>query len=134
MKLANTAYIDIETVLDIHAEQLAAHGGQDGIRDRHGLESAVELPRQGFGDGDFYPTIFDKAAVYAFHIAEAQAFVDGNKRTALAVALTFLAINDYPILMNSDELYEAMIGVATKQVNREALAYLFRKLYIESNI
>jgi len=33
------------------------------------------------------------AAAYAFHIAEAQSFLDGNKRAGLDAALTFLALN-----------------------------------------
>lgn len=33
------------------------------------------------------------AAAYAFGIAKAHAFVDGNKRTAFVTALTFLRLN-----------------------------------------
>jgi len=78
-------YISLEVVLEIHQRQLKDFGGADGIRNRAGLESAVEVPKSTFDGQDLYPTIFTKAAAYAFHIAEAQAFVDGNKRTALDV-------------------------------------------------
>lgn len=133
MKFAAIAYIPIETVLIIHREQLQTHGGQDGIRDYAGLESAVANPQAGFGDHEFYPTTFDKAAVYAHGISEGQCFVDGNKRTAVVVALTFLALNGYPIVGCQMDLYDAMIRVATKRMDREDLAELFRNLYIQSN-
>jgi death on curing protein len=133
MKLANTAFIDIETVLAIHRDQLRAHGGQDGVRDRAGLESAVAQPNSGFGDHEFYPSVFDKAAVYAFGISEGQCFVDGNKRTALVVALTFLALNGNSIVGCQMDLYDAMMKVANKQLDREQLAEVFRNLYIKSN-
>jgi death-on-curing protein len=124
-------YLTLNQVLMIHQSQLKAFGGSAGIRNREGLESATEQPKASFGGDDLYPTIFDKASVYAFHIAEAQAFVDGNKRTALHAAVTFLAVNGKPI-GHSDRLYEAMIAIAEKRLSRENLSDLFRELYIES--
>ena len=41
------------------------------------------------------PTLADLAAAYAFGVVKAHAFVDGNKRTALVTALTFLRLNGY---------------------------------------
>ena len=66
-----------------HQRQLKEFGGADGIRNRSGLEAAVESPKATFDGIDLYPTIFLKAAAYAYHLAESQAFVDGNKRAAL---------------------------------------------------
>ena len=42
-----------------------------------------------YGQGD----LFDIAAAYAFHLAQAQAFIDGNKRTGLGAALVYLEGN-----------------------------------------
>ena len=42
-------------------------------------------------DGD--PTIYERAAAYAFGIAQARGFIDGNKRTAFVVCATFLRLN-----------------------------------------
>ena len=57
-----------------------------------------------------------------------QAFVDGNKRTALDVALTFLAINGYKIKNEKMILYEAMIAISNKSMSKEDLAHLFQQL------
>ena len=121
-------YISLEVVLEIHNRQLSEFGGSDGIRNQSGLEVAIEAPKATFGSEDLYPTLFLKAAVYAYHIAESQAFVDGNKRTALDVALTFLAINGYEIESENMDLYNAMIAIAEKKMTKEDLASLFEQL------
>lgn len=121
-------YISLEVVLEIHKRQLKDFGGADGIRNQSGLEAAVETPKATFDGQDLYPSLFEKAAAYAFHIAESQAFVDGNKRTALDVALTFLAINGFEVENEQMELYEAMIAIAEKKMDKEDLARLFERL------
>ena len=63
-----------------------------------------------------------------YHMAESQAFVDGNKRAALDVALTFLAINGFEIEDEEMELYDAMIAIAEKRMSKEQIADLFERL------
>jgi death-on-curing protein len=107
---------------------LEAYGGQAGVRDRGSIESAVAMPSQTFG-GDFvHADLFEMAAAYAFHIAENQAFVDGNKRTGLAAALTFLRLNGVSVLDPQGRLYAAMIAIGTKQMDKYGLAALLREL------
>ena len=61
-----------------------AHGGSDGMRDPGAVESALASAQNTwfYAGGD----LFDIAATYAFHLAESQAFLDGNKRTAVVSA------------------------------------------------
>ncbi len=70
---------------------------------------------------------------YAFHIAEAQAFIDGNKRVALASALTFLALNSYEFSEDRAEFYDAMIAIAKREMDKEGLSNLFRESWIKAN-
>ena len=72
--------------------------------------------------------LFDIASAYAFHIAQNQAFLDGNKRTAVIAALTFLGLNDIETTGDSIELYQAMIAIAKKQMDKEGLAEVLRNL------
>lgn len=77
-------------------------------------------------------THFDVAASHAFHIAEAQAFCDGNKRTAIATAIAFLAGNGFEPTVTGelqDTLYEAMIAMAEKRMDKAGLAALFRERF-----
>lgn len=108
--------------------QLESYGGATGIRDRGLLESAVMMPQASFGGEFVHKGVFEMAAAYAFHIAENQPFVDGNKRTALASALVFLDWHDIEINDPQEELYSAMIGLAQKTLDKAGLATLFQKL------
>jgi death-on-curing protein len=76
-----------------------------------------------YGGGD----LFDIAAAYAFHIAEGQCFLDGNKRTAVAAALNFLANNGVKWRVDDDELYVFMIGIAEKRHTKTDLARYLRE-------
>ncbi len=71
--------------------------------------------------------MYDIAAAYAYHLAQAQAFLDGNKRTGASAALTFLQINGVTKFPVSEELYDAMIAIAEKRMDKVGLADLFRR-------
>jgi death-on-curing protein len=117
-------FLTLDEVLQIHARSLAEHGGLVGARDPGLVESALASARNTFyyGHGD----LFDVAASYAFHLAESQAFVDGNKRTAAASALVFLARNAAYTIPPKWELYLAMIQIAEKKLDKTRLAAFFR--------
>lgn len=66
-----------------------------------GLEYAITAPFQVIFGQEAYPSIPDKAAVYLFTIVSGHLFQDGNKRTGLTVALLFLLVNDYDIVVPS---------------------------------
>jgi death on curing protein len=118
-------FLELEQVLTIHARSLAEHGGLEGVRDLGLVDSALASAKNTFhyGGGD----LFDIAAAYAFHLAEAQAFSDGNKRTAVGSALVFLARNGLYVQPSKWQLYLAMIEVAKKTLTKAELAVMFRK-------
>jgi death-on-curing protein len=92
------------------------------------LESAVATPAVTY-DGEFlHEDIFHMAAAYAFHIAENQPFLDGNKRTALNAALVFLDINGWLVLDPNMNLYDAMIALSSRTLDKAGLALLLRNL------
>ena len=118
-------FLELDEVLRIHARSLDEHGGRDGVRDLGLVDSALASAKNilYYADGDW----FDVAAGYAFHLAESQAFIDGNKRTAVVSALVFLAKNGIYATPAPWELYSAMIDVAEKKKNKADLADIFRK-------
>ena len=134
MKFASIIYLDTETVIEIHRLQIQEHGGLDGIRNMDGLESAIAQPQAAFGNDDLHPTVFDKAAAYAFYIAESQSFIDGNKRAALASALVFLALNGYEFTEDQPQFYDAMIAISAGKLHKEGLSDLFRETWIETTV
>lgn len=81
------SFLTLAEVLEIQRVQTERYGGDLALRDRGLLKSALAQPEASFGGDFLHPTLFAMAAAYAFHIAENQPFVDGNKRTGLAAAL-----------------------------------------------
>jgi death-on-curing protein len=121
-------FLDRDDVLLIHEEQLACYGGGSGIRDAGLLESALGTPRATFG-GDFvHEDLFAMAAAYAFHIAQNQPFVDGNKRTGLLAALVFLDLNGIVVADPERRLYDAVIALAERRMDKGGFAGLLREL------
>jgi len=70
------------------------------------------------------------AAAYAFHLAENQPFVDGNKRTALNAALVFLDINGWIVSDPNERLYDAMIAISARSLDKRGLADVLRQLAV----
>lgn len=121
-------FLTYEEVLEFHADQLRLFGGQDGIRDDGTLRSALGMPEATFDGVYLHEDEFMMAAAYAFHIAEGQCFVDGNKRTGLNAALVFLEINGWSVDDPAGELYPAIVGVATRAQTKASLAAILRRL------
>jgi death-on-curing protein len=119
-------WISKKAVLAMHSEQLTEHGGSDGIRDETVLDSALAKPLNVFAYAD-EPDIFRPAASYAFGIAPNHAFIDGNKRTALAVSLTFLDRNGWDIMALKEEVCFTFLHLAEGSLSEEQLADWFRR-------
>jgi hypothetical protein len=68
------------------------------------------------------------AAAYAFHLAENQPFLACNKRTGLMATLVFLELSGFIVLNSEGRLYDAMIAIASKQVEKEQSARLLKEL------
>jgi death on curing protein len=120
-------FLSWETLEDLHLESLHRHGGLDGIRDRGALESALGAAENTYfyGGGDHH----DIGAAYAFHLAESQGFLDGNKRTAIACAGTFLRANGCVDRAQDLALYDAMIAIAERRMDKAGLAAVLRKQF-----
>lgn len=107
MKLLTT-----EQVLFIHDRLIEETGGEHGLRDHNLLESAVNRPRAGYGNVEFYPTLHDKAAVLMESLIRNHLFVDGNQRTGFAAAGTILALNGWDLIAGHDKAYCFNLRVA----------------------
>lgn len=122
-----TQYLEISHVMAIHQVLIEKYGGLHGLRDRGLLDSALSQPRQSAFGEDIYPDTPSKAAAYAYSISENQPFLDGNKRTATAVALTFLRLNQFDFKANEHQVYETIMKLANKQISKDTLIEWFRK-------
>jgi death-on-curing protein len=121
-------FLTVEDLLDIHVEVLEAFGGEAGVRDLGLLESAVAQPQASFDGVYLHDDLFLMAAAYLFHITQNHALIDGNKRTGLVAALTFLRLNGVAMPPDLDIFYDLTIGVATGMLNKTDVAAEFRRL------
>lgn len=111
--------------LAMHREQIAEHGGGDGVRDSGLFESAMARPQNLAAYGD--PVAADIAASYAFGIARNHPFVDGNKRTAAAVSETFLVLNGHVLAATDAEVVVTFLALASGELTEHELADWFRE-------
>ncbi len=105
----------------IHVDQLREHGGLAGVRDDNALEAALARARQQWA----YEPMSDLAslaAAYAFGLARAHPFSDGNKRTAFLTMMTFLGLNGKELSATEVDVVEMMVALAGGAVTETMLA------------
>jgi death-on-curing protein len=89
--VADLVYLEAQEVEALHARLIDDFGGSHGLRDASLLESAVARPK--------WKSLYEEADLIAqvgalmFGLAKNHAFVDGNKRLALAAANLMLKAN-----------------------------------------
>lgn len=123
MSTDEPVWVALSTVLAVHDEQLAEHGGHASLRDAALLESALARPRNSYAYGErSLPAL---AASLAFGIARNHPFVDGNKRTSLVVSELFLELNDLELVASDEECIVRFLALAAGERTEEQLASWF---------
>ena len=109
-----------------HLDQIREHGGLPGVRDENGLEAALARAQQRWHyepDSD----LATLAAAYAFGLAKAHAFNDGNKRTAFLTTVIFLGLNRKDLDATEIEVVQAMTALAAGSLTEPAMASWIRE-------
>ena len=111
--------------LTVHARLISETGGTRGLRDAALLESALAAAenRHNYEAAD----VVQCAATYAYHLAQAHAFVDGNKRVAAAITETFLETNGNRLNMTNDEIFQLFLDVASGLLSRDQVEQKLRE-------
>ena len=109
---------------------LQRFGGAYGIRDDGALESALQAaPHRAHYDE---ATLAVCAATYAYHLSQAHAFLDGNKRIAAAVAELFLELNNAHLEATDQELVHLILSIAAGAISRAAVEQQFEQ-WVQGN-
>jgi death-on-curing protein len=127
-----TNFLTQEEVLRAHEAQIERFGGSSGIRDVGLLKSALAMPQASFGGVYLHGDHYAMAAAYLFHIVSNHPFVDGNKRTGMVAALTFLDMNGYWFKATDENeldtaLESLVLSVACGETGKDEITAFFRK-------
>lgn len=110
----------------IHGKLVEMFTGTPEILDYGTFEQICISPYQEVFGEVLFPGVFKKAAKYLYSIDGSQVFADGNKRTSIMTAITFLAINGYKFTMPEDEITKLVMDVANdKSITVEEIASIF---------
>lgn len=127
-------FLSVDEVIVIHQLVIARAGGVDGIRDRNLLESAVYHPQSQMFEQYLYADVYKMAAAYCYHIIKNHAFIDGNKRTGILVAMTFLEKNGFVVSANIDSLYRLAIDTAQSKISKDEIAVFFEMCCVKNSL
>jgi len=109
-----------DTVLLLHEQSLAEHGGTAGIRDEGLLDSALGKPLNLFAYGE--PAIYDLAASYVYGLVKNHPFLDGNKRTGFVTGVLFLALNGYKLIASEADAAIRTLALAAGEMTEKGYA------------
>src|ERR1700692_2691716 len=101
-----TDYLTVAEVLAMHADLIERYGGTQGVRDQGLLEAALYRPQTGY-----YADLVEEAAALWESLSQNHPFLDGNKRTAFAATITFLAINGTRLTAGAGETIDFLTSL-----------------------
>lgn len=118
--MSNWRWIDKRTLILLHDESLAEHGGASGLRDETMLQSALARPLNLLSYGS--PDVADLAAAYGLGLAKNHPFIDGNKRAAFLSIGLVLALNGQRLVAAQAEATLVMFDVAASGMDESSFA------------
>lgn len=116
------------SLLLLHGESVAEHGGSAGLRDEGLLDSALGRPLNllAYADPAAPPDFAALAASYTVGLAKNHPFVDGNKRAAFLATGLFLYLNGYRLNASQTEATITMLAVATGDLTEDEFSAWLR--------
>ena len=120
-------WIRQDVVYRMHEEALMFHGGAEDVRDSGLLESALARPENLFAYTEQDLSLARLAASYAKGIVANHPFVDGNKRTAFTVSVTFLKLNGLELTATKEDRVLTFWGLAAGEITEDQLSLWFER-------
>lgn len=110
-------FLNKRMVLVVNKMSIELAGGasasENNMRPGMSLGFVEQIHTNSVFGAPIYPDIFHQAAAYMFHIVKSHVFIDGNKRTGLAAAITFLGINGIVFApFDEDKVFDFVMGLA----------------------
>lgn len=123
-----STYLTTHDVELMHHVLIERYGGSLGLRDTGLLEAAIFRPQSGY----YADTLLQAAALFESLIIN-HPFIDGNKRIAFAAMDVFLRMNQYHLLVDSNEVYLKIMDLFKKnQMNIEHIHAWLLKISVKN--
>lgn len=126
-------YISFDQAIEKHDEIIDKSGGTKGIKSVHSLQSVLTTIQ----DDGFYPDFFDKLTFLMYALNKNHPFVDGNKRSSIAVTAYFLEINFFDQLFIDIMIRESenlALLVAQNYMGKDLLQQVLRDLVTDGEL
>ena len=120
-------FLTLDQIVQLHVLVVGKTGGSTGIRDLEPLESVVGAQNQYVFGKERNKDQIQKAAALISGIIGDHPFVDGNKRTALLTALTFLKINGVNLTIPQGDLENFAVQVTIDKLDVTLIANWLEK-------
>ena len=111
-----TYFLDLDDAL----EQIHFLGFS--VRDVGLLQSSLARPNTTLHGADAYASRDLKAAALMHSIVTSHPLIDGNKRTAWALMITFVLLNGFEVVAETDDAFDFVLGVATESRDLDSIA------------
>ena len=114
-------YLEFSDLIEIHRRHLSSEGIATSfagvLHNPNSLGYLLNVVRIGQSQSDPYPTLAEKAAVYAFNIITRHVFVDGNKRSGMTAMFWFLNLNGADLKdITSKEIVNVALSIAENKM------------------
>ncbi|HII3191963.1 TPA: type II toxin-antitoxin system death-on-curing family toxin [Enterobacter asburiae] len=121
-------YFDINHAIRLHDWIIEKSGGAFGIREQGLLESVLDNIQNDL----YYPEFVDKICHLFFSVNKLHAFVDGNKRSSIALSTYFLTVNGFEHCVGVfvSEMENIAVWVAENAVSKELLRDIIHDLVL----
>ncbi|MDH5610564.1 MAG: Fic family protein, partial [Cyclobacteriaceae bacterium] len=122
-------YFTAEYALRIHDKIIGISGGREGTKDFGNIDS----PLNHIQNDDYYPTFEEKLTHLVFSFNKFHAFIDGNKRTSIAMGAFFLEVNGLGSLVDKFiiEMENIAVTVADNIIDKELLLEIITSIVHE---
>lgn len=126
MATESTNYLTFLDALLVHFATMDRCGEiRYGVFERSLIESALARPRQAavYENAD----IFRQAATLCFGLIKNHPWIGGNKRTATAIAESFLAINGWRLSYSDQEIIELSLAIESDRFGVDEIEAWYRQ-------
>ena len=124
MKLVRVQYLTVLDVLAVHTAVLI-EGEDPGVLKPGELDGAIMAVQATFAGAPLLGSLAEVAAAYVFYLNRSDVFLDGNKRTSLFSALSFLEANGFVLDVPATGWLALVTGVVRHDVSQGELVQAF---------